>query len=223
MSKNARLKEAVNLVKSLDRTGRWGLLISDADRDEAAYLEYDDDKILMEGRVPEAWVSSNHALSGSAVGETAPEHSTRRAERMAKLFVAQAEVTVANAKVILRDRYDSKRKRTVTHSTMNTVCRVDNVMSLIVESQKRQLHFTTYLNTTNSDVETDREFTTIDYGTDPIPEPIKEGGEAGQGLAEQNNDVMQRHVVRVMPDIRIQKSGELRAKNSLADRRRLSS
>ncbi|MEE2904004.1 MAG: C45 family autoproteolytic acyltransferase/hydrolase [Myxococcota bacterium] len=200
------LKEAVNLVKSIDRTGRWGLLISDADRDEAAYLEYDDDKILMEGRVPEAWVSSNHALSGSAVGESAPEHSTRRAERMAKLFVAQAEVTVANAKVILRDRYDSKRKRTVTHSTMNTVCRVDNVMSLIVESQKRQLHFTTYLNTTNSDVETDREFTTVDYSTDPIPEPIEEGGEAGQGLTEQNSDVMQRHVVRVMPDIRIQKN-----------------
>jgi NAD(P)-dependent dehydrogenase (short-subunit alcohol dehydrogenase family)/malonyl CoA-acyl carrier protein transacylase len=191
------LQEAMQIAKRSRRSGRWGMLISDADRDEAAYLEYDGDQVLLEGRVPGTWVSANHAISGPAPKQTPPEHSIHRAEQAAHLIRGVEALNLEKAKRILRDQYDRARKREVEHATMNTVCRVDNVMSLIVEGKARRLHVTRNVGTgPNLGA---FEFMTIDYSPGDQVDSLENINESGRGLVA-CDEVMHRHLIRVMPE-----------------------
>jgi hypothetical protein len=136
------LPEAVAITRDFPRTGRWSVLVSDAERDEAVYVEYDDATILREEYVTRGMVTTNHALSGAAPGCFAPDHSLHRAARAESLVAAEKPLTVERAKELLRDREDLGRGRAVAHPTMNTVRRVDNVMSLVVEPKARRFHVT---------------------------------------------------------------------------------
>ena len=209
------LTEAMAIARGTRRSGRWSLLVSDADRDEAAYLEYDGDSILLEGRVPGTWVSTNHAIAGPAPGQTVPEHSQHRATRAGALVRTDSALSVGDAQGILRDRFDIARNRVVDHPTMNTIRRVDNVMSLVVDGAARRLHVTDRVGDPAG-------FITIEYGRDShvpgsggdatsasSPESAASSGLAvqsvstltaeGRGIIEMT-EVMRRYVVRVVPE-----------------------
>ncbi len=213
------LPEAMKLAREARRSGRWSLLVSDGDRDEAAYLEYDGDAILLEGRVPGVWVSSNHAIAGPAPGQSVPEHSTHRGTRAGALIRTDQPLDVPAAQAALRDRFDRERGREVDHPTMNTVRRVDNVMSLVVEGRARRLYVTDRTDVPGGPgAETDScRFLRVDYGSPGGPGGSgrpREGADpdasteaterpasapAVDGLAPVS-EVMRRHVVRVLPE-----------------------
>jgi acyl transferase domain-containing protein/NAD(P)-dependent dehydrogenase (short-subunit alcohol dehydrogenase family) len=193
------LREAMHIARNARRTGRWGLLVSDADRDEAAYLEYDGELILLEGRVPGTWVSANHAISGPAPKQTPPKHSLHRAKRASELIRVDEAIDVEAAKLILRDHYDLGRDREVEHATMNTVCRADNVMSLVVEGKNRRLHVTRQVGAGKESKTDPSAFITIDYSPTPEIMSLENINASGRGLAT-CSEVMRRHVIRVMPE-----------------------
>jgi len=214
------LGEAMEVARRAQRSGRWSFLISDADRDEAGYLEYHGDQVLLEGKVPGVWVSTNHAVSGAAPGSDVPQHSELRGERASELIRTTEPISVEGAQAALRDRFDRARGRFVDHPTMNTVRRVDNVMSLVVDAADRKLYVTDRVESPTSGP---AQFRTIEYGSsggpgggpdggpdgssedgdDPIPsastEDIFEVAAPEDGLA-QVDEVMRRFVVRVIPE-----------------------
>jgi hypothetical protein len=167
------IDQALALVRGARRTGRWSVLVSDADRDDAAYFEYDGAVALREERVNGALVTSNHALGGPARGHVVPEHSRLRMERAKALLDAEKPISVERAKVILRDREDLGRGRAVRCATMNTVCRVDNVMSVVFEPRARRFHVTD--RTTPSGGDDAAQFLTLAYGRGRSERAVKAG------------------------------------------------
>ena len=195
------LAEAMQIARAAKRSGRWSFLVSDADRDEAAYLEYDGDTVLLEGKVPGVWVSTNHAVSGPDTGCEVPEHSVLRARRAGAMIRTTEPLSADGAKAALRDRHDLARARVVDHPTMNTVRRVDNVMSLVVDAANRRLWVTDRVESPSTGPALYRQ---IDYGSSATPaatlapptvEPVS--AQDADGLA-QVDEVMRRYVPAVV-------------------------
>lgn len=160
------IEDALAIAKRFHRAGRWSLLLSDAAEDRAVYLEYDGAQILREAPVANGTtVTCNHALSGAAAGCAVPEHSRHRQARAAQLIDSKPALTVDDAKAVLRDREDLGRGREVAHATMNTVRRVDNVMSLVVEPGARRLHVTDRVTPAGAEAQDSAQFFSLSYGS----------------------------------------------------------
>ncbi len=138
----SNLEEAQALFHRAQRVGRWSLLLSDADQDQALYLEYDGAQVLYQEKVAAQKCTTNHSVTGPAPDSSVPEHSAHRLSRATSMISGREPLSVTDAQRLLRDRTDVERDREVPHPTMNTVRRADNVMSLVIEPQKRRL-FTT--------------------------------------------------------------------------------
>lgn len=193
------LEAARAKVLRAKRAGRWSVLLSEAETDRAHYLEYDANTVLRDEPVEDRRTTANHALAGPAKGAIAPEHSCLRAQRLESLL-GDGSCTPEDAQKALRDRYDLGRHRTVTHPTMNTVRRVDNVMSLVVEPKARRLTVSDRVLAPGTAETEDVGFLTLEYGDRPPPvelEPIHEYSPEGAGIVR-TPEVMDRHVVRAL-------------------------
>lgn len=191
------LESARAKVLRAKRAGRWSVLLSDAETDRAHYLEYDAGTILRDEPIEDRRTTANHALAGPAKGAIAPEHSCLRAQRLENLL-GEGSCTPERAQTALRDRYDLGRHRVVTHPTMNTVRRVDNVMSLVVEPKARRLTVSDRVLAPGTAETEDVGFLTLEYGDRPAPvelEPIHGYSPEGAGVVRLH-EVMDRHVVR---------------------------
>lgn len=196
------IEDAVAIVERAHKAGRWSILLSDASADRAHYLEYDEDEIIAREELDSQLATTNHSLNGEAPEGKTPDHSAFRERRACMLFDEAQPLTVPRAKAILRDRHDVGRQRDVLHPTMNTVRRVDNVMSLIIEPAARRVHFTDRVLPPGSPDEHTIGFETLTYGRAPErPERIVERAEqltsTGAGIVDLP-EVMRRHVVRVV-------------------------
>ncbi len=194
------IEEAIEIVEAAHKAGRWSLLVSDADADRACYLEYDEDTIVAREEIGRELTSTNHSRVAPAKGASVPDHSSHRERRACELVAAPGPLTVDRAKQLLRDRHDHGRGREVVHATMNTVRRVDNVMSLVIEPAQRRLHVTDRVLPPGSTDDVD--FLTIDYGRAsqrPIEriERIEDLTKSGAGVADVT-EVMRRQIVRVL-------------------------
>ena len=195
------IEGALEIARRASGAGRWSLLVSSVDEGRNVYLEADNGTLLLEREVDGRFVSTNHALSGPAEGREAPTHSVYRHRRATELVEAD-RFDVNRAKALLRDRFDLGRDRTTQHPTMNTVRRVDNVMSLVVEPSERRLHVTERVLPAGSADEL--EFRTISYAGDPEPTqarfrtipPVFEAPETFDGLTGVE-EIMDRHVIRL--------------------------
>ena len=123
------LNEAIELIAGWTRVGSWSLLLARRESDELAVVEYCDDLLAIRRNVAR-WHGSNHAQL-LRPGE-APAHSLYRMQRLHDLL-PQAAADADACQRLLRDRYDHGRERTVAHPTMNTVCRVDNQVSFVID------------------------------------------------------------------------------------------
>lgn len=201
------IEDAIAIVENAHKAGRWSLIVSDAESDRAAYLEYDGDEIVCREEVDGDRTTANHSIQGPATGGTTPDHSTHRESRACKLVDAARPLTAEKAKQILRDRHDEGRGREVAHATMNTVRRVDNVMSLVIEPGSRRVHVTDRVVPPGAPGEEEIGYVTIEYGGSqrPTAEPIRERVDtltsAGAGIVDVA-EVMRRYVVRVVEDQR---------------------
>ena len=123
------LESAVERIRSCRRLGAWSMCLSHAASDRLCYLEYDSDQVLVDMSRDRVY-STNHSLLRTCASRV-PGHSDHRLTRL-KSMLAHQPVTLSDAQVALRDRHDGERGRTTEHATMNTVCRVDNQVSIVM-------------------------------------------------------------------------------------------
>lgn len=183
------LDEAAEVIEKRAGAGRWGLLVSETASGRALYAEVDDGRVLWKESVTGRFVGTNHARCGPARNGKVPEHSQHRLRRAVALLDHAKDAS--GAQTLLRDRFDCARERDVVHPTMNTVRRVDNVMSLVVEPRAQKLHVTDRVVPAGSAEEPG--FSTLAYHR---PKPAKAVFDGLEPVAE----VMTRHVVRLVEE-----------------------
>ncbi len=161
---------AVKLIEKSRTLGSWSICLSHSPTDSLCYLEYDGENLNVLPSVPSV-VASNHRLI-SPSGSGTPVPSKYRLERLKNLLGADElsveglelreetqnlaldsqsstldssrpfHVSVSRAQRILQDRFDLKRGREVTRPTVNTIHRVDNQVSIVIEPRQGNLWVT---------------------------------------------------------------------------------
>jgi acyl transferase domain-containing protein/short-subunit dehydrogenase/acyl carrier protein len=124
LSEAETLDDAVRIVRSTARVGAWSMMVSCSG--VSRYIEYDCGEIRESDTTA---ACTNHALLLD--GGTAPEHSIFRLARLGRLLERSDSRTFEGASSALRDLFDDARSRVVTHATMNTIRRVDNLYSAL--------------------------------------------------------------------------------------------
>jgi acyl transferase domain-containing protein/NAD(P)-dependent dehydrogenase (short-subunit alcohol dehydrogenase family) len=136
------LESAVEVVRSMDRTGAWSLCLSHHLSDRLCYLEYDEADLKVQVDPPTV-LSTNHCqLFTSRV--SVPSHSRHRLQRLEQLLGVNGRdsYTADQARAALRDGYDVARERVTPHPTMNTIRRVDNQISIVMRPAQGELWVT---------------------------------------------------------------------------------
>jgi acyl transferase domain-containing protein/NAD(P)-dependent dehydrogenase (short-subunit alcohol dehydrogenase family) len=137
----ATTEAAATLAERQQRTGAWSLLFSHRDEARLRCFEYDDDSFRHASDL-ERHLAANHALLLTDGHATAPpQHSVHRLERLREMVDADSSIDAAALERVLLDRFDRARGRVVSYRTMNTVHRVDNVMTLIAEPAAGRVRF----------------------------------------------------------------------------------
>ncbi|MBI84181.1 MAG: hypothetical protein CMJ81_13350 [Planctomycetaceae bacterium] len=133
LSQADNIDTAIEITRCFCGMGGWSLCISHAPSDEITYLEYDGQDLQVQRNV-KRHVSANHCRLHQPV-DTPPKHSVHRATRLQQLIdtANQQDVSVEHAQATLRDRFDIGRDRETPHPTMNTIRRVDNQISLVMQ------------------------------------------------------------------------------------------
>ncbi|MBA4031079.1 MAG: hypothetical protein C0478_09355 [Planctomyces sp.] len=135
-------EEAVEILKESKRNGAWGICISHSATDSLSYVEYDSDQIEVRTGMTRV-VGTNHSLLLGATHPT-PPHSIHRMERLNELLNSHEAdgVTSQIAEASLRDQFDGRRQRVTAHPTMNTICRVDNQISVVMSPAQQVIRVT---------------------------------------------------------------------------------
>ena len=125
---------AIELLHEYQGTVAWSLCLSHHVSDRLCYVECDGKSIRVQAS-PTAVVASNHRLIYSLLDRKVPPHSQRRLNRLKDLLGGDRpqNLSVSRAQEALRDHFDSTRRHEATTPTMNTVCRVDNQISIVMQ------------------------------------------------------------------------------------------
>jgi acyl transferase domain-containing protein/NAD(P)-dependent dehydrogenase (short-subunit alcohol dehydrogenase family)/acyl carrier protein len=135
------IETAVNLIRGARRVGGWGLLISHQATQDVRYLEYDETAVVVDARTDHI-VGANHSLLESPRnGNRAPGHSIDRLQRLQKLVGSNGNgaCSMETAQAALRDCHDLFRDCKAARPSMSTVRRMDNLMSLVMRPQQKEV------------------------------------------------------------------------------------
>jgi len=143
------VESALQIIRGNLAGGAWNLCISHHETDRLCYVEYDGKELLVKSSVPSI-VASNHQLIRSALAGQVPQHSEHRLHRLQELLGLQKlfggetpdSVSVPAAQAALRDRFDRSRGRESQSPTLNTVRRVDNQISIVMQPAEGNLWVT---------------------------------------------------------------------------------
>ena len=127
---------AVQITRELCGAGGWSLCISHHPSDQIRYLEYDGNSLKIQDDQPR-FAGTNHTQLHDAVAKS-PAHSQHRLTRLQKLVGDQSSgnTSVQLAQTTLRDRFDVSRDRETPHPTMNTIRRIDNQISILMQPEE---------------------------------------------------------------------------------------
>lgn len=136
------IPSALEIIRNTPRTGGWGMCISDARSDRLCYVEYDGPTVKIDSS-PLRVIASNHSLLLDPIAKV-PPHSYRRLARLQELFSEERDepINLGRLKRSMRDRFDMARHRETAHPTMNTICRVDNQISIVMQPREGRLWVT---------------------------------------------------------------------------------
>lgn len=137
------IDSAVEIVRSEKRMGGWSLCISHYPSDRLCYLEYDGIDDLQVQNNPETVLTTNHCLLFDPLVPV-PVHSEIRMQRLRSLLPIDSGgyLVPAQARDVLRDRYDIQRNGVPRHPTKNTIRRVDNQASIVMRPERGELWIT---------------------------------------------------------------------------------
>ncbi|MDR1383778.1 MAG: C45 family autoproteolytic acyltransferase/hydrolase [Planctomycetaceae bacterium] len=137
------LDNAAAIVKATPKTGGWTMIISEISSKRFLHIEYNGNEVKI-NQPQNSFLQANHSelLQPSNNGNV-PSHSLNRKKRLAELLAINADgkfsIDSNAAFCVLRDDFDVARNERPLHRTMNTVCRVDNVFSWLIDTQKQTL------------------------------------------------------------------------------------
>ncbi len=139
-SKN--INDAVNLASSCLSYGAWNICISHHPTDSLCYLEFDGKELRVLASPPMV-VATNHQMNSTSPTGESQIQSHSRLQRLKELIGDEShpQMTMPNAQKALRDQYDSQSKESNIPS-MNTLRRVDNQMSIIMQPSAGKLWVT---------------------------------------------------------------------------------
>ncbi len=129
------LEAAVEIMRRERATGSWGVCLSDTRGNSPVYVEYDG-RACQVATIETNRLVTNHAQLLTPC-DTTPEHSLHRLERLKSLWQRDQDADRVSRSAVqtwLRDRFDTGRARQVRFPTMNTIRRVDNQVSLIIQA-----------------------------------------------------------------------------------------
>ena len=124
---------AIEIVRLQAGSGGWSMCVTHHAANEVAYLEYDGSRLQVKRQLSRH-VGANHSQLHRSV-TPAPAHSQHRLTRLTALMDETPEITltIGKAQSTLRDRFDVARGRETRFPTMNTIRRVDNQISLVMQ------------------------------------------------------------------------------------------
>ena len=133
------IQAAVDRIRGARRLGAWAVLLSHGTARDMCYIEYDESSVEMMP-LGDRIVGANHSLLRADPDKT-PAHSRQRLARLSALIDPEREgtCTVEQAQTALRDCYDETLGIRASKPTMNTVRRVDNLMSLVMRPTSRDV------------------------------------------------------------------------------------
>ena len=128
------VESALEIVRRNPAGGAWNLCISHHQTDRLCYVEFDGKDLHTRSSVPSI-IASNHRLMRSALAGQVPPHSEHRLHRLQELLGGETpgSVSLSAAQSALRDRFDRSRGRESKSPTLNTVRRVDNQISIVMQ------------------------------------------------------------------------------------------
>lgn len=133
------LESAVDILRRQPKYGAWAVCLSHGAADRVCYAEYRGDELRLDSACQRVF-GSNHALL-FAPRVAPPAHSVHRRDRLRELLDSGGRITEAAARAALRDQFDPARGRNTRHPTMNTVRRVDNLLSMVWRPQQGVAQF----------------------------------------------------------------------------------
>ncbi len=137
-----QVDDALEVIRRHRPGGAWGMCISSPSAPELAYLEYDGSELRVARNQHEV-MAANHTRLFRPLADT-PVHSRYRLQRLEQLLGGGRvrHTDVQQVQKALRDRFDGARGRETRHPTMNTIRRVDNQISVVMQPADGQLWFT---------------------------------------------------------------------------------
>ncbi|MBT6154257.1 MAG: acyltransferase domain-containing protein [Planctomycetaceae bacterium] len=141
------IDSAVEIIHEFQTSagGTWGLCISREAEDRVCYVEWDGTNLKVQPAMPSIF-AANHRLLMNFY-ETArdlPSHSEHRLNRLKELLDGDraSHVSLSDVHDALRDRFDPSRGQEVSSPTINTIRRIDNQISVVMQPGKGQLWVT---------------------------------------------------------------------------------
>ena len=134
---------AIEVLRTMRKTGAWSLCLSHTPSDTLAYLEYDGSSELRIQQELDSVLTTNHCMLFDPLSSV-PVHSEIRMSRLHTLFQweSQSYLIPEVARDVLRDRYDQQRNCVPRYPTKNTIRRVDNQASLVMRPEQGELWMT---------------------------------------------------------------------------------
>ena len=131
----ADIDSALAILRRLAKRGAWGICLSHHPSQRLCYLEYDGESLQI--RHESTLAAANHSLLFPSRAEACC-HSRHRLTSLEEMLRRRSPEGLAarEAQETLRSRYDPARGRGTAHPTMNTLCRVDNQISIVMEPQR---------------------------------------------------------------------------------------
>ncbi len=139
LSSATSIEKAALVLSKSRRHGGWGGIISDLKRTKALHFEFDGEDIKYQW-VNKSRILSNHSTMLSQSGEV-PAHSQTRLERLQSLLGDQdnSARTLSDCTSALRDRFNHRTGSIAKHRSMNSIHRLDNVLSWTFVLEKGEL------------------------------------------------------------------------------------
>ena len=128
LSTASSINEALDMLRSAQRSGAWSVILSQHLSDRVCHVEYDSRKFEFRDHQTSA-ATSNHSQILEP-REAVPEHSRCRLERL-RSMLNDGRIGTQAALDMLLDRHDLARGRQTSHPTMNTIRRVDHLCSML--------------------------------------------------------------------------------------------
>ncbi len=135
LERAATIDEAIEIVRQTRGCAAFSLCLSHHSTDRICYIEFDGASLKV---IPatSSIVAANHSVMTSFAPQGAvPESSQLRYDRLKQLLGGDkpADVSVSKAREVLLDKFDPQAGQNQVAPTLNTLRRVDNQISFVVQ------------------------------------------------------------------------------------------